>query len=128
MSDRNLGEKSTDELIASIREKLLGLRVVPFSSVNATGEAIEWLLRDLERSVRTLEAKYEYAKEAATNLYKRGTVMRTRQREYFKDRTCGKLQASMAAEKVFDAILIAISQHGKPQQATLPLGGEVANG
>ena len=74
--EMKVGERTADELIAAIREKLLGLRAVPFASVNNTGAAIEWLLRDLERSVRTLEAKYDYAKEAATQLYKRGGAMR----------------------------------------------------
>lgn len=121
--EKSQGEKTVEELIIAMREKLLGLRVVPFASVNMTGKAIEWLLRDLERSVRTLEAKYEYAREAATSLYKRGGVMRARQRRYFKERTAVALQESKDAERVFDAVLAAVQSHGKPQQATLPLGG-----
>lgn len=120
------GEKTVEELIAGIRDNLLGLRAVPFASVNATGAAIEWKLRDLEQAVRTLEAKYDYAREAATLLYKRGWAMRARQRAYFKDRTVGALQASKDAERVFDAVLGEVARHGKPQQATLALGGKEA--
>ena len=121
-----VGERTADELIAAIREKLLGLRTVPFASVNKTGEAIEWLLRDLERAVRTLEAKYDYAKEAATCLYKRGGTMRAAQRHYFKDRNYANLQAAQGAERVFDAVLAAVQSHGKPQQAEFSLGGKEA--
>ena len=124
--EKSQGKKTVEELIIAMREKLLGLRVVPFASVNKTGKAIEWLLRDLERSVRTLEAKYEYAREAATSLYKRGGSMRAAQREYFKDRNYANLQAAQGAERVFDAVLAAVQSHGKPQQAEFSLGGKEA--
>lgn len=117
-------EKSVDELLADIREQLVSLNGVPISGVVAAGRYIEWKLRELEQAVRALDAKYEYARGAATALYKRGVAMRARQREYFKDRTCGKLQASKEAEAAFDAVLLEVARHGKPQQATLPLGGE----
>ena len=120
------GKKTVEELIAGIRENLLGLRAVPFASVNATGAAIEWKLRDLEQAVRALEAKYDYARHAATSLYKRGGLMRERQRRYFRDRTQVALLESKGAERDFDAALAEIARHGKPQQATLALGGKEA--
>jgi hypothetical protein len=88
------------------------------------GKYIEWKLGELERSVRTLEAKYEYARHAAAALYKRGGSMRAAQRQYFKERDYANLQAAQDAERVFDAVLAAVQSHGKPQQATLALGGE----
>jgi hypothetical protein len=128
MSENNIGVKTIDELIAEIRADLVGLRSVPFASVNATGVAIEWKLRDLEQAVRTLEAKYDYAREAATALYKRGGLMRERQRRYFRDRTQVALLESKGAEREFDAVLGEVARHGKPQQATLPLGETFTGG
>lgn len=127
MGEKTAGVKTAEELIAGIRENLLGLRAVPFASVNATGKAIEWKLRDLEQAVLTLEAKYDYAREAATLLYKRGWVMRERQRRYFRDRTQVALLESKGAERDFDAVLGEVARHGKPQQATLALGGKEAS-
>lgn len=124
--EKSQGEKTVEELIIAIRVKLLGLRAVPFASVNKTGEAIEWLLRDLELAVRTLAAKYDYAKDAAIQLYKRGGVMRARQRRYFKERTSVALLESKDAERTFDDVLAAVQSHGKPQQAEFSLGGKEA--
>lgn len=120
--------KDIEELIAAIRGHLVGLRTVPFSSVNATGEAIEWKLRDLEKAVRSLSVKYDYARDAATLLYRRGVDMRNKQKRYFKERTVIPLQESKDAERVFDEVLVAISKHGKPQQAELPLGAGAGAG
>ena len=117
-----IDKKTVDDLITDIRGQLVALRGVPISGIVAAGKYIEWKLRDLEQAVRAIEAKYDYAREAATSLFKRGRVMRARQREYFKDRTCAKLQASKEAESAFDAVLQEVAMHGKPQQATLPLG------
>lgn len=125
MSENNIGEKTVDELIADIRAQLVNLRGSPISGITAAGRAIEWKLRNLERGIRAIQAKYDYARDAATQLYRRGAEMRAKQRTYFKDRTWSNFEASNAAEKVFDAVLAAVQSHGKPQQATLPLGGEV---
>ena len=127
MSENTVGEKTVDELIADIRAQLVNLRGSAIPGITAAGRAIEWKLRDLERAVRALEAKYDYARNAATQLYRRGAEMRAKQRVYFKDRTWGNFEVSNAAEKVFDAVLAAVQSHGKPQQATLPLGGEASN-
>ena len=128
MIESKVGEKTVGELIADIRAQLVAFRGSPISGVVAAGKNLEWKLRDLERGIRILEAKYDYAREAATQLYKRGVAMRVAQRTYFKDKTWANLEASKAAEKVFDAVLVAVQSHGKPVQATLPLGGEVGNG
>ena len=127
MSENNkVGEKTVDELIAEIRAQLISLRDVPISGIVAAGKYIEWKLRELEQAVRAIEAKYDYARHAATALYKRGGAMRARQLEYFKDRTCVKLQASKEAEAAFDAVLGEVARHDKPQQATLALGRKEA--
>lgn len=126
MSENKVGEKTVDELIAEIRAQLISLRDVPISGIVAAGKYIEFKLRELEQAVRAIEAKYDYARHAATALYKRGGAMRARQLEYFKDRTHGKLQASKEAEAAFDAVLGEVARHGKPQQATLALGGKEA--
>lgn len=114
--------KEIEKLIVDIRGLLVNLRGLPFASVNATGKSLEWKLRDLEKEVRGLSAKYDYAKESAIMLYRRGVDMRNKQRRYFKERTAVALQESKDAERVFDAVLVTISQHGKPQQAQLSLG------
>lgn len=123
-------KKTVDDLITDIRGQLVALRGVPISGIVAAGKYIEWKLRDLEQAVRALDAKYEYAREAATSLFKRGRVMRARQCRYFKERTVVALQESKDAEKAFDAVVLAIAKHGKPQQAELPIGGgsEVKHG
>ena len=120
-------KKTVDDLITDIRGQLVALRGSPIPGITAAGRAIEWKLRDLERGIWAIQAKYDYARDAATQLYRRGSEMRARQRVYFKEKTWAALDESKAAEKVFDAVLAAVRSHGKPQQATLPLGGEAAN-
>jgi hypothetical protein len=128
MSENTVGEKTVDALMNDIRVQLLSLRGVPISGIVAAGKFIELTLRDLERGIRAIQAKYDYARDAATQLYRRGAEMRAKQRVYFREKTWAALDESKAAEKVFDAVLAAVQSHGKPQQATLPLGGEVGNG
>ena len=126
MEETKMGEKTVDELIAEMRAQLVGLRGVPISGIVAAGKYIEWKLGEVEQAVRAIEAKYDFARHAATALYKRGGLMRARQRRYFKERTAIALQESKDAERDFDAVLGEVARHGKPQQATLPLGGKEA--